>query len=58
MEKNLVADEKIQLVINGFEKFQRHMIEKGNFDCDEFKNFMNQIFSQADYHKNNIRGGG
>ena len=52
MEKNLVADEKIQLVINGFEKFQRHMIEKGNFDCDEFKNFMNQVYFYLAMTKN------
>ena len=42
----------IELVTNGLEKFLSHIVETNNFNLEEFKNFMEPIFTQAGYREN------
>ena len=48
MIKN-VNNDNIQLVLDGFQKYYQLMSQKGQFSCDEFKNFMEPIFTEAGY---------
>ena len=41
----------IELVTNGLEKFLSHIVEKNQINLEEFKNFMEPIFTQAGYRR-------
>lgn len=58
MRVNFVAQEQIQLVIDGFNKLYEHMIKIAKVDTILMKDFMEPYFKEGGYRSAHANGGG
>ena len=58
MKYEIVKQEQIQLVIDGFQKSHQHFVETKAFNTVDFKNFMEPIFKEAGYRTDAKKMGG
>ena len=56
INRNNVADEDVQRVVDGFKHYMQHAIETNDFSVAELKNFMEPIFERAGFRS--TQGGG
>ena len=56
IDRNAVADEDIQRVVDGFKLYMQYAIDTGSFDVEDMKNYMEPIFERAGYRSTQVGG--